>query len=88
MTQRARLYALGAGLLAFVAFFVRFQAVKAQRDRAVERAKKEKARADQAQKVIAADAEIENEFSDLKREADRAIKAGEMPEHIRNRNVH
>lgn len=32
---QAKLYTLGAAILAFLAFFVRFQAVKNQRDRAV-----------------------------------------------------
>ena len=87
-TIQLKLYALGAFLLTVLAFFLRLKVVTRQRDRARERAKGEAARADQAEDIATADAEIENEFSDLERESKRDIESGRMPGNIRDRNKH
>ena len=88
MNWKLKLYAFGALLLTVLGFFVRLKVVTRQRDRARERAKGEAARADQAEDIAAADAEIENEFSDLERESKRDIQDGKMPGNIRDRNKH
>ena len=45
---KAKLYAIGAGLLAFIAMFLRLQVVQNQRDRAKQQAETLKSRAKQA----------------------------------------
>ena len=86
LTIKAKLFALGATVLTVAAFFLRLKIVTAQRDKARKRADAEAARADQAEDIAKADAEIETKYSDLERESKRDIKSGRMPSNIRNRN--
>ena len=86
LTIKAKLFALGAFLLTVAAFFLRLKLVTAQRDKARDRADAEAARADQAEDIAKADAEIEAKYSDLERESKRDIEAKRMPSNIRNRN--
>ena len=86
LTIKAKLFALGATVLTVAAFFLRLKLVTAQRDKARKRADAEAARADQAEDIAEADAEIEAKYSDLERESKRDIEKGVMPSNIRNRN--
>lgn len=86
LSIKAKLLGFGALLLTIAAFFFRFQQVKDQRDRARESHKKEKARANQAEKINEVEDQLDQEYSDLKRESERDIKNGEMPTNIRDRN--
>ena len=86
LSIKAKLFALGATVLTVAAFFLRLKIVTAQRDKARKRADAEAARADQAEDIAEADAEIEAKYSDLERESKRDIKAKRMPSNIRNRN--
>ena len=86
LSIQPKLYALGAFLLAALAFFVRLKVVTNQRDKARKRANGEAARADQAEMIAEVEAEIDNEFSDLERESKRDIENNKMPGNIRDRN--
>lgn len=83
---KAYAYLIGGALLAFAALIARNMMLKGQRNRARDNAKTYKAQAGQAQAVEKVDAELELEYSDLEREAKKAIKNGEMPSNIRDRN--
>ena len=83
LTQ-TKLWAIAAGIVAALVAYLKI--VTEQRNRARAKAKAEAARADQAEDIAAADEEIEHKYSDLQRESDRDIKAGKMPDNIRNRN--
>ena len=86
LSIQTKLYAAGAFLLTVLALFLRLKVVTEQRDNARKRAKGEAARADQAEMIAEVEAEIDNEFSDLEREAKRDIEDGKMPGNIRDRN--
>jgi uncharacterized protein YjcR len=83
---KAYAYAIGAAIVGFGLLILRNMMLKGQRDKARDNAKTYKAQAEQAQAIQKVDAEIELEYSDLEREAKKAIKNGEMPSNIRNRN--
>jgi uncharacterized protein YjcR len=85
-TFKAYAYAIGAAIVGFGLLILRNMMLKGQRDKARDNAKTYKAQAEQAQAIQKVDAEIELEYSDLEREAKKAIKNGEMPSNIRNRN--
>lgn len=86
LSLKARLLAFGAAILTVIGFIFRFRYVKGQRDRFRQEASDAKAALEYQQAVIESDAEIEAEYSDLKREADRDIADDKMPANIRNPN--
>ena len=87
LAWKAKLYAVGGALLALLAFIVRFKVVKGQRDRFKRDADTYKAQVHQAKAVTKVDSDIEQEYSDLKREAKQDMKNDQMPKNIRDRNV-
>lgn len=84
LNLKAKLIALGALLLSGLAFILRFQQVKSQRDRAKEAAAKYKAWSERQTENMEADAEIEQKFSHRADEATKALKNDEIPAHLRN----
>ena len=85
LNLKAKLIALAAALLTVLGFFLRLKTVTHQRDKAKASAEKYKAWSQRQSDTTKLDAEIENEFSDRKREADKAIKNDEIPPHLRSR---
>lgn len=76
----AILAAIGAALLAAL------KIVTLQRDAAREDARRAKKHLDERNKIVAAEKEINQQMRDEKAKAVEAIKNGEMPDNIRNRN--
>lgn len=81
-----RFAAIGAALAAIAIAVARYFQVKAQRDSA--RAERDylDAVVDERKAFDEIEAEVDAEYSDLKRESERANKNGEMPRNIRDRN--
>lgn len=86
LTVKAKLWALGAFLLAVAGFFLRLKVVTAQRDKAVRKAENAEAQAHVERVIRETDSEIYREHSDLAREAREAIKRGEVPENLKDPN--
>lgn len=76
----AVLAAIGAALLAAL------KIVTLQRDAAREDARRAKKHLDERNKIVAAEKEINQQMRDEKAKAVEAIKNGEMPDNIRDRN--
>lgn len=83
LTLKAKLYALGALLLAGAAFFFRLKVVTAQRDRAVKKAEEAQAQAHVEKVIRETDAEIYSQYSDLAREANEAAREGRVSDNRR-----
>lgn len=81
---KAKLYAIaaaiGLGLLAFL------KVVIMQRDAAREDARRAKKHLDERKKIVKAEKEIKTQMKEEKAKAVEAIKRGEVPDNIRNRN--
>ena len=78
-----KLYAILAGIGAFFLGFLRLRQVTKQRDRAVEQKKRADAWLERQDETREKDAEIDQEFSDAKREAKEELKDGQIPAHLR-----
>ncbi len=81
---KAKLYAIaaaiGLGLLAFL------KVVIMQRDAAREDARRAKKHLDERKKIVKAEKEIKTQMKEEKAKAVEAIKRGEVPDNIRDRN--
>lgn len=73
-----------SGIAAVLAIAVKLY--KGRADKLEHQRDKYRAQARQAQEIAEAEAEIESEYSDAKREADRDIEEGRLPDSLRNRN--
>lgn len=82
---KTKLFAIGAIALTVLGFFLRLKVVTNQRDTFKKKAKKAEKQIQFKKEVEELDDDIEQTFSDLKREADKEIKSGEIPSHLRNR---
>lgn len=81
---RAKLYAILAAIgLALVAAL---KIVTMQRDAAREDARRAKKHLDERKKIVKAEKEIKAEMKEQKAKAVEAIKRGEVPDNIRDRN--
>ena len=83
---KAKAWGIGGAILGLLALLVRLRWVTHQRDLARKKARQATARADQAEATLKADTEIDQEYSDLRRESEHAIETGKMPDNIRDRN--
>ena len=81
---KAKLYAIGAALVA--AFLAAFKIVLMQRDAAREDARRAKKHVKEVQDIRKAEKAINVETKEAKKKAVEAIKRGEVPDNIRNRN--
>ena len=84
LTWKARLMALGAGLLALLAFVLRHAQVKKQRDDWKHKAKEARADAEWRANLEERDNEIDQEHSERVKQADEDIKGGTVPNHLGN----
>ncbi len=84
LNLKAKLIALGAILLTVLGFFLRLKIVTKQRDRAKQKAAKYKAWSERQTQTAEVEAEIENKYSDLKREVKKDLKNEVIPDHLRN----
>ena len=76
---KAKAIAIGAGLLAIAAFFLRLKIVTAQRDHAREAQKAAETQRDQAKKQNRLDREIRNSRAAKRRQTIKEVEQGEVP---------
>ena len=81
---KAKLYAIGAAIL--LGLLATLKIVTMQRDAAREDARRAKKHLDERKKIVKAEKEINKKMRDEKAKAVEAIKNGEVPDNIRNRN--
>jgi uncharacterized protein YqfA (UPF0365 family) len=81
---KAKLYAIGAAIL--LGLMAALKIVTMQRDAAQEDARRAKKHLDERKKIVKAEKEINTQMKEEKAKAVEAIKRGEVPDNIRNRN--
>ena len=79
----AKLYAILGGIGAFILGFLRLKHVTKQRDEAIKQKERAAAWVERQEETREKDAEIDQEFSDAKREAKQELKDGEIPAHLK-----
>ena len=81
---RAKLYAIGAAIV--LGLMAALKVVTMQRDAAKEDARRAKKHLDERKKIVKAEKDIKAQTKEEKAKAAEAIKRGELPDNIRNRN--
>ena len=83
---KSKIATFGAVLAGLVLAIARHRQVKRQRNAA--RATRDQLRAHikESSDIAAGELELDQQYSDLERESERAIENGKMPDSIRNRN--
>ena len=81
---KAKLYAIIAA--AFAIMIAVIKVLTMQRDAAKEDARRAKKHLEEGKKIVAVEKEIHQEMKEKKRQAVEAIRDGQMPDNIRNRN--
>lgn len=81
---RAKIYAVLAAI--GLALLAALKVVTMQRDAAREDARRAKKHLDERKKIVKAEKEIKQQTKEQKAKAVEAIKRGEVPDNIRNRN--
>ena len=81
---RAKLYAIGAAIL--LGLVAALKVVTMQRDAAKEDARRAKKHLTEANEIRKVEKEIKAETREIQKKAVEAIKRGEVPDNIRNRN--
>lgn len=81
---RAKLYAIGAAIV--LGLMAALKVVTMQRDAAKEDARRAKKHLDERKKIVKAEKDIKAQMKEEKAKAVEAIKRGEVPDNIRNRN--
>lgn len=81
---KAKLYAIVAAV--GLAFLAAFKVVIMQRDAAREDARRAKKHLDERKKIVKAEKDIGRQMKEEKAKAVEAIKRGEVPDNIRDRN--
>ena len=81
---RAKLYAIGAAIL--LGLVAALKVVTMQRDAAKEDARRAKKHLTEANEIRKAEKEIGQQMREEKKKAVEAIKRGEVPDNIRDRN--
>lgn len=79
---KSKIYLIGGALLAVLAFFVRFQVVKSQRDSAREKANHYDAEAKSLRVAKKENAKVRKEFYSRRVEARKEIKDGKVPDNL------
>lgn len=82
VTLKAKLYAASVVVGLFLIAVARYFFIKHERNKLRDFKKKAEAQIEAIQRGREVDAEIDSEYSDLKREADADIEAGKVPEHL------
>ncbi len=83
---KAKALAAGAILLTVLGFFLRLKIVTKQRDKAKQTAAKYKSWSERQTQTAEGDAEIDQEFSDLKRASKKDAQDGKVPSHLSDPN--
>lgn len=86
LSIKAKLWGLGALILAGIGFILRLRVLEHQRDAARERANWAEAEANYRRVKDKKEAEIDQEFSDLEARRKQDVKDGKVPENLRNPN--
>ena len=81
---RAKLYAIGAAIV--LGLMAALKIAIMQKNAAQEDARRAKKHLDERKKIVKAEKEIKAQMKEEKAKAVEAIKRGEVPDNIRNRN--
>jgi len=87
LTLKAKLYTAAGFFLAFLAAVFRFKYVKGQRDKYKRHAETYEAQLHQKKQIEEVEQEINLDYADIEREAERDLDSGQMPDNIRDRNT-